>query len=201
MPRPNPLPRQENPAPGGMRRALIEAGMALIREGGPEALSIRKVAARVGVSHAAPAHHFSSLTHLRTAVAAEAHRLFTETMEAAIAEAPDTPRDALIAAGIGYLRFARANPGLFHVMFGGAELDRTDLAFDAAATAAYGVLARVCAPVAHGPAGPTGTETLVWSLAHGFSALMLGGRDGLQSPEEVEATFRAIFPDLPFSAA
>lgn len=184
---------------GNLRAALIDAGLALIREGGPDALSIRKVAARVGVSHAAPAHHFPALADLRTAVAAEAHRRFTQAMEDAIAQAPDTPRDALVAACIGYLRFARANPGLFHVMFGAQPLAGDNGEFAAAAATSYGVLARVCAPVAHGPAGARGTETLVWSLAHGFAALMLAGKPELAEQDEAERILRAVFPDLPLT--
>ena len=185
---------------GNLREALIEAGIELVREGGPEALTIRGVAAQVGVSHAAPKHHFASLEALRTAVAIEGHRRFTAEMETAIAEAGPGPRAALVAAGIGYIRFARSHPGLFQVMFSGA-LDRDEADFQAAAAASYGVLARVSAPVAHGPAGAEGTETLVWSLAHGFSALMLGGKDELQDPAHAEAIFRQIFPDLPLRDA
>lgn len=185
---------------GNLRAALIEAGMELVAEGGPEALSIRKVAARAGVSHAAPAHHFANLVALRTAIAAKAHHLFAASMEDAIAEAPDTPQQAIIAAGIGYLRFARAHPGLFHIMFGGAELNPDDPDLKSAAARSYGVLTRVSAPVAHGPAGPRGTETLIWSIAHGFAALMLLGKDAPQSEEEAEALFRAIAPDLPIAS-
>lgn len=184
---------------GNLRAALIEAGLDLIREGGPEALSIRKVAARAGVSHAAPAHHFANLTALRTAVATEAHRLFAASMEAAITEAPDAPREVIIACGIGYLRFARENPGLFHIMFGSAELDRDNKELKAASDASYGVLARVSAPIAHGPAGAFGTEILIWSLAHGFASLMLLHPEEMKSQEEAEALFRAIAPDLPIS--
>jgi len=185
---------------GNLREDLIEAGIALVRDGGPDALTIRGVAARVGVSHAAPKHHFASLEALRTAVAIEGHRRFTAAMEAAIAEAGPGARAALVAAGIGYIRFARRHPGLFQVMFSG-PIDRDDPGFQAAAGASYGVLARVCAPVAHGPAGAEGTETLVWSLAHGFSALMLGGKHELQDPAHAETIFRQIFPDLPMHDA
>lgn len=180
---------------GNLREALVAAGIDLVRDNGPDALTIRGAAARVGVSHAAPKHHFASLEALRTAVAVEGHRRFTAAMEAAIAEAGPGAHAALVAAGIGYIRFARSHPGLFQVMFGGA-LDHDDAALETAAERSYGVLARVCAPVAHGPAGAEGTETLVWSLAHGFSALMLGGKDELQDPAHAEAIFRQIFPAL-----
>ncbi|MEJ1993461.1 MAG: TetR/AcrR family transcriptional regulator [Maritimibacter sp.] len=185
---------------GNLRAALIAAGMDLVQEGGPEALSIRQVAARAGVSHAAPAHHFPNLTALRTAIATEAHRIFTATMEQAIAEAPGTPKEAIIAIGIGYLRFARAHPGLFHIMFGGAELDQDDAEFLHSSALSYGVLARVCAPVAHGPAGPRGTETLVWSIAHGFASLTLFHRTQSMDASEAETLFRTIAPDLPIAS-
>jgi AcrR family transcriptional regulator len=170
--------------------------MELICEGGAGALTIRGVAARAGVSHAAPAHHFRSLMELRTAVAAQAHRDFTAMMESAIAEAPDTPRDALLAACIGYLRFARANPGLFQVMFNPVGVNKEDETLHAASEASYGVLARVCKPLAHGSAGPRGTEILVWSLIHGFSSLALLGEFTTEDPAEMEAWFKEIFPQL-----
>ena len=103
---------------GNLRAALIQAGLDLIQSEGPDALSIRKVAAMAGVSHAAPAHHFPSLAHLRTAVVAEGYRRFTASMEAAIAEADGTPRDVVLAACLGYLRFAWAYSGVFSLMFG-----------------------------------------------------------------------------------
>ncbi len=186
-----PLPKKKN-----IREALIDAGIELVREGGSKALTIRGVAARVGVSHAAPKHHFATLEALRTAVAIEGHHRFTAAMEAAIAEAPPGPREALVATGIGYIRFSREHPGLFQVMFSD-PVDREDPAFQEAAHTSYQVLARVSAPVIHGPAGAEGTETLVWSLAHGFSALILGGKPELQDPAHAEEVFRQIFPVLP----
>ncbi|HHS94324.1 MAG TPA: TetR/AcrR family transcriptional regulator [Rhodobacterales bacterium] len=183
---------------GDLRAALIEAGIDLVRDGGPEALTIRGVAARVGVSHAAPKHHFATLEALRTAIATEGYRRFTAEMDAAIAEATLDPQSAITAAGIGYIRFARSHPGLFQIMFTD-RLDVTDPALCTASDAAYAVLARVAAPVAHGAAGAEGTETLIWSIAHGFSALMLTGKPELQDPAHAEALYRAIAPTFPLA--
>ena len=97
---------------GNLRAALIQAGIELIAEGGAEALSIRRAAARAGVSHAAPAHHFPSLAHLRGAIVAEGFRRFTRAMEEEIARRPDSPREQVIGAGCGYQRFAAEHPGL-----------------------------------------------------------------------------------------
>ena len=44
---------------GNLRDALVEAAVDVVREGGPEALSLRELARRVGVSHAAAYRHFA----------------------------------------------------------------------------------------------------------------------------------------------
>ncbi|MFC7657596.1 TetR/AcrR family transcriptional regulator [Pseudonocardia benzenivorans] len=56
---------------GNLRRALLDASAQLVGERGPAALSLREVARRAGVSHAAPAHHFTDRRGLLTALAAE----------------------------------------------------------------------------------------------------------------------------------
>ncbi|MEZ5727414.1 MAG: TetR/AcrR family transcriptional regulator [Burkholderiaceae bacterium] len=159
---------------GNLRAALIDAGVALIAEGGPEALSIRGVAARAGVSHAAPAHHFPSLAHLRGAIVAEGFRRFTQAMEEEIAAGSDAPRDRVVGAGRGYQRFARENPGLFHLMWGGnkcADDPEIDAELREAAGASFEVLRQVCAPITPGGAGAEGNELFVWALAHGLASL------------------------------
>jgi len=183
---------------GDLRAALITAGVELVRDGGPDALSIRKVAALAGVSHAAPAHHFRSLADLRMAVIAQGYRDFTHAMEDEIARAPTTPRDHILAAGRGYLTFALSNPGLFHLMFGGANRGEIDTEFCQASDAAYDVLRRVSAPIAPGTAGVEGNEMLVWSLVHGLASLMLA-KDETPAPlDKAIALYEAILPDLTF---
>ncbi len=65
---------------GNLREALIDAGLQLLAEGGPSALTLRRAAARAGVSHAAPAHHFDGLTGLLTAIAVRAYQAFSGQM-------------------------------------------------------------------------------------------------------------------------
>ena len=65
---------------GDLRRALIDAGLALLTEGGTSALTLRGCAARAGVSHAAPAHHFDGLDGLRVAIAEEGFDRFRRRM-------------------------------------------------------------------------------------------------------------------------
>src|SRR5215213_11204294 len=65
---------------GDLPRALLEAAVQAIAEVGPAAVSLRDLARRVGVSHAAPAHHFGDKRGLLTAVAAEGYRLFAAAL-------------------------------------------------------------------------------------------------------------------------
>ena len=182
---------------GDLRATLINAGCALIAEGGIGALSVRKVAARAGVSHAAPAHHFKHLADLRAAIAAEGYRRFRRAMLDELERAPADPHARIRAAGLGYVRFARQNPDLFHLMFAGAAHAFVSDELKAAAQASYEVLRQICAPLAPGPAGDLGNEMLVWSVVHGYSSLLIANRDNAEWQENAEALFLGFFPDLP----
>ena len=71
-----------NPArpPKYLRVALVDAGLALLAIEGLAGLTLRACAARAGVSHAAPAHHFAGLPGLLTAIAARGFGIFTDTI-------------------------------------------------------------------------------------------------------------------------
>lgn len=152
------------------RDALIEAGLALLIEGGPEGLTLRRAAARAGVSHAAPAHHFKGLPGLHTAIASRAFALFTDAMLHRLAAAGDRPFARLLAICEGYLDFARDSAGLFHVMFACPDLDDQDPALIAESARAYGVLREGCLPFAGDRPDPV-LEGLVWSSVHGYALL------------------------------
>ncbi|MEZ5751630.1 MAG: TetR/AcrR family transcriptional regulator [Paracoccaceae bacterium] len=158
------------------RQSLIDAGYDLLREGGADALTLRRAAARAGVSHAAPAHHFNGLAGLQTAIAARAMNDFADTMKRRRAAADPDPFAQLLAICEGYLDFARSHAGLFHVMFQCPDIDPMDPAFAAAAHEAYGVLRAGCAPFASAHTA-LALETAVWSMVHGYTALRHGDPD------------------------
>jgi len=168
---------------GDLRNALLRAAVAILEEEGLDALSLRAAAARAGVSHAAPAHHFPTLKHLLTAVAADAFARFRDAMQAARDAAPPDPRSQLGAAGDGYVRFARSSPQAFRLMFSPTRLEWRDAEFHAAGQAAYQQLADVCAPVAELRDETTeeqrrALERTVWSSVHGYCHLLLSGQLG-----------------------
>jgi AcrR family transcriptional regulator len=96
---------------GDLRRALLDTALAAVAEHGPAAVSLRDVARRAGVSHAAPTHHFGDKTGLLTALAAEGWTLLADALTAT---ARRDPRFSEL--GVAYVMFAVAHPAHFAVM-------------------------------------------------------------------------------------
>src|SRR5690349_16003682 len=111
---------------GDLRNALLTAALAIVEENGLEGLSLRKVAARVGVSHAAPEHHFPTLRHLQNAMATIGFELFVRSIDDERAASSDSREEQLRAAARGYLAYAKAHPALFRLMFTSNLLDWND---------------------------------------------------------------------------
>ncbi|HEU4430528.1 MAG TPA: TetR/AcrR family transcriptional regulator [Myxococcota bacterium] len=157
---------------GDLRRALLDAALALIARGGVSALTLRAVARRAGVSHAAPAHHFVDLLGLLRALADESFEALRAHMLAAIEGAPDA-QSALRRSGIAYVEFAVANPARFRAMFHPAIGD--DAKPSTAQAAAYEVLLAGIRAVYGGRAlgGHEAAELAfsAWAPMHGLAAL------------------------------
>ena len=177
------------------RDALIEAGLTLLIEEGPKGLTLRRAAARAGVSHAAPAHHFKGLPGLQTAIATRAFAIFTEAMIRRRDRAEATPFGRLLGICEGYLDFATERAGLFHVMFNCPDLNPADPALQREREAAYSVLRAACLPFT-GQADRL-TEGLVWSSVHGYAMLGFqrsGGQAGQDAPPFRDFLARIVDP-------
>ncbi|MFJ3893150.1 TetR/AcrR family transcriptional regulator [Streptomyces sp. NPDC090083] len=171
---------------GDLRRAILTAALDVIAVDGPSALSLRDLARRAGVSHAAPAHHFKDRTGLLTAIAAEGFGL----LAGAIGEAAD-----LKDAGVRYVRFAREHPAHFQVMFAPELLRDGDLELTTARALAADALSHAVSAVPREGRGPDArlAGVAAWSLAHGFATLLLGRNlDGAVSEQDPEEVFRAL---------
>ena len=109
---------------GNLVEALLEAAIALIDEKGVDALSVREVARKAGVSPGAPFRHFSNRTALLTAVAEQAMARLTAAVRAEVEAVGDAdPVEALRAIGRGYLEWARTNPTHFQVVSSRSLID------------------------------------------------------------------------------
>lgn len=166
---------------GDLRQALILAGLEILESEGVDALTLRKIAARAGVSHAAPAHHFATLKDLLSALAVIAFQRFEATMAEEMAATDPDPVSQLQAAGHGYTRFARDNPGMFRLMFSSSRLDRGHADLLEIGLASRRNLSRIARPFAshHGLTDENDMMQLdiyVWSIVHGFAHLQIDGR-------------------------
>lgn len=158
---------------GDLRAALLSAAEAELAEKGVEAFSLRSVAKRAGVSHAAPAHHFGDANGLLTALAAFGFQEFLATQHAFEARALKTPSDQLIAAGLGYVGFARARPALFRLMFGS---ERTNYENPVLKAAADDAIVHLMTQVKLVGGNLAQDVTAVWATAHGLAELIIAGR-------------------------
>jgi AcrR family transcriptional regulator len=155
---------------GDLRRALLVAAAEAIAESGPAALSLRDLARRAGVSHAAPAHHFGDKLGLLTALATEG---FTQLAQA-LAETRATT-DSFLELGVTYVRYATTHPAHFEVMWRPDLYHADDPALIAARERAGDAPYSGVADLRGDGATVREAGLAAWSLAHGFATLWLSG--------------------------
>jgi AcrR family transcriptional regulator len=152
---------------GDLRAALLRATTALVKRGGPEAVTMRAVATRAGVSEAAPYHHFADKRELLAAAAAEGFRALGAAMEAA--------GPGLVGLGEAWIRFALTERGYYRLILG-AHVAELDLAADPETRAAGGatrdlVLARIQTELPGEDARRV--FHLLWAQLHGTASLFV----------------------------
>src|SRR5215470_13024017 len=172
---------------GDLRPALLRAAVETIAGAGPAAMSLREVARRAGVTHAAAAYHFGDKAGLFTAIAAEGYRELGQTLREA-AEA----RRGFLEIGVAYVRFAVTHRAHFEVMYR-PELYHPDdpevsRARADAAALLYGTASPDAAQLAAGAAA--------WSLVHGLATLWLNGNLPEQLGHDPEEITRIVAPHL-----
>jgi AcrR family transcriptional regulator len=124
LPEPGPSRPGDRYHHGDLPNALKQAAAELITEKGPAGFSLREVARRAGVSHAAPAHHFGDSTGLLTALAVDAFQVLHGAMDQAGEGAMD-PADRLVRIGRAYVEVGRDYPAHCAVVFR-SDLVNTD---------------------------------------------------------------------------
>ena len=158
---------------GDLRVALLAAAEAELGERGIEAFSLRSVAKRAGVSHAAPAHHFGDARGLLTALAVEGYQHLLADQAAREAKAAPHARAQLVASGLGYVDFALARPALFRLIFGSERADYSNARLSEVSERAFAHLQELV--TAAGGKRPEDLQT-VWAIAHGLADLLVAGR-------------------------
>jgi AcrR family transcriptional regulator len=172
---------------GNLRAALVEAGLELARDGGPDAVVLRETTRRARVAPNAAYRHFSDRAALVSAVSMRAQQVVAEEMgreiaaarSAAHADPAAAARAELDAVGRAYVHFALREPGLFTTAFGvHSDLAATQRGHGTAPGPYQRLTQALDQCVDAGvitPAARQGAELTAWSAVHGLATLLLDG--------------------------
>ena len=162
---------------GNLRQVLIETGLKLIEEKGVQALTLREIGDRVGVSRMAPYRHFADKAALVAAISVEGFTAFAEALDNAKKRAKPDFASRMTAMGVAYVRFATEHPAYFEVMFGPLAIQANAEPGEGPGVRAFNLLEETIREgQASGAvqAGDSRALALVaWALVHGLSALRL----------------------------
>jgi AcrR family transcriptional regulator len=163
---------------GDLRQVVLQKAAEVLEKEGLDALSLREVARRAGVSHNAPYRHFPDRDSLLVALVEEGFQMLLEALAR-------RPRREM---GEAYVDFALSHPQRFRLMFGGrvklANPDRRAYEGLKQSFADLGEDAQYAAAAA-------------WGLVHGLSHLLL---DGQFATEKRESFVRSVLGAVRFSA-
>lgn len=169
-----------------VRRAVLDGALAIIASDGADALSMRDVARRAGVSHQAPYHYFGDRAGIFAAISEEGFTRFADEFEATLNSSDDPARDCLRT----YVTFAITNTGHYRVMFrsdisGASTHEQTRQAADRAFAVLLELAERV-SPDNNDSDNPLMLPIMLWSMAHGLSTLLMDGPLKAKIPEDMQ---------------
>ena len=152
-----------------MERRLVGAGVELLAEAGTDALSLREIARRAGVSHGAPRRYFPTHQALLAAIAREGYRELATVVGETIGDAGTEPRAAVLALGRRYVEFARERPGMFALMFRHDLLRGNRIGLRETSTPLFGTLVGLLERAA--VPDPATAAGALWAALHGIAQL------------------------------
>jgi len=181
---------------GDLRAALIAAAREELETARPEAITLKSLALRLGVSQPAPYRHFANRDALLAAVAADGFERFHSALMAARNEAGEN--DVFVRSCLAYLEFARLNRGVYRLMFASQLLRETDdETLNQASAAAFDFLIEGVAKTAP-PERVRAIAVWIWSTLHGLAMLEAEGLAGGPPSGDVgpEAVVREMMATL-----
>ncbi len=173
-----PRPALTTEAIAEFRSKLAVVATRLFATHGFEGVTLRAVAAELGVSPMTPYQYMSGKEELFALVRTEAFGRFADAQEAA-ARSTDDPRERLRALGRAYVRFAIEDPNAYRIMFELRQAERGPEAL--AQEAARGFRPLLTATEHAVNAGvlvgdPLTLAHLLWATTHGLVTLDLAGK-------------------------
>lgn len=181
---------------GNLRQAILEKAAEVLERQGADAISLRGLARALGVSHAAPAHHFTDRHELLAELAADGYAGLADAMAAGMEDSD--PDGWLAATGAAYIRFGVANPERYRMMFASRLMtENCPERLRIESTRAYLLLLAA----SHGRepnADPSDysvdlPELTAWSTVHGAVMLWLDGQLG---PDLTEDRFLSLAMEM-----
>ncbi|MET8147707.1 TetR/AcrR family transcriptional regulator [Actinoplanes sp. NPDC049668] len=169
---------------GNLRDAILAGAVSVIARDGVGALSLRALAAEIGVSHTAFRRHFGSREGVLNTLAVQGNLMLAEQLRSS------ATTGGFIEVGVTYVRFALANPGHFAVMFRSDLLDNEDPELISARSESFAPLRDGVRAL--GAADPIAAEVAAWGVVHGIATLALNGSlaGALNQTVDVEALAR-----------
>lgn len=160
---------------GNLRTALVSAALALLDEEGVEAVTIRAVARRAGVTHAAPANHFRDRRALLTALATEIFSGLRKEIDRKLANAGPGLEARLRIFAQAVLRFGLAAPNRYRLIWRWDALDGSDPALSAAMDGIYDRLIAELSAQGGARFDPHSRAIALWSMVHGYVSMRIEG--------------------------
>ncbi|QEU95588.1 TetR/AcrR family transcriptional regulator [Streptomyces kanamyceticus] len=176
-----------NEQDAGLRARLVDVGVELVAAQGVQALTLREIARRAGVSHGAPRRYFPTHVALLSAIAQRGFAELAAGAEQATGEASGSARDRLRALSRAYLDFAAANRGMFELMFRHDLLESNQLGLRETSLPLFDVLVGLVAEARQGSEGGPGARVVagaLWANLHGIAQLWAWGSLRLASGAE-----------------
>ncbi len=165
-----------------LRRALVDEAVAVLREAGTDDFTLRSLARRLGVSHAAPYAHFADKTALLAEIAVLGFTSLRESMSLEAASHADAPDEAMVAIGVAYVRFGLQHPAHYRLMFVAPELcgaNKPDVV-EASGHACFQVLIDALDALRTDASERFGEHRVdalgAWSMVHGLTLLLIDQR-------------------------
>ncbi|MCC7253195.1 TetR/AcrR family transcriptional regulator [Hyphomicrobium sp.] len=171
---------------GDLRRAVIETALAMLHEEEGWQFTLREVARRAGVSHAAPYKHFPDKAALLAELALIGFDRLRETLLAALPASAASLRETFLPVARAYVAFGEANPALYRLMFGADAGKPSEVHLSERALSTFAILTDFLARgqeaglIRERPV--PGQAAACWAQLHGLTMLVI---DGLLLPEKV----------------
>jgi len=166
---------------GDLKNALIKAGIQVLAKEGVSALSLRKVARKAGVSHAAPYAHFADKQALIAAISTEGYRRLYEQVATAGRQHRGDPLRQLVEGAWAYVEFALDDPAHFRITLSGVvEKEKDYPALVEMTEKSFALVVEIvtaCQAAGILKSGPADLMAVsIWSAIHGLVSPILEGQ-------------------------